>query len=173
VVADLTDAEINERKEYLRSTVTMTEVLNRFGITVKHHRCKGFCHNGKDYNMKVFRTGCHCFVCGKSFDIFDATMLLSNCEFWTAFELLGGTEKQSFTAQRKAKTALRERQRRIVETEKEKNELHRIQMYITAYRELIASSEPFSDLWCECINQLQLELYHLECMTGGDSIATT
>lgn len=169
----MTEEEIKERKEYLRSTVTMTEVLNRFGITVKHHRCKGFCHGGKDYNMKVFRTGCHCFVCGESLDIFDVTMMFTNCDFWTAFELLGGTDKQSFTAQRKAKTALRERQMRNAEAEKEKKELHRIQMYVTAYRELIALSEPFSDIWCESINQLQLELYHLEYMTGGDNTATT
>jgi hypothetical protein len=165
VVNILTEEEIKERKEYLRATVSMSEVLYRYGIKVKWGRCKGFCHDGKDYNMKVFRNGCHCFVCGKSYDIFDATMMLCNCDFWTAFELLGGTEKQSFTSQRKAKSALRERIRRIAEAEAENKELHRIHMYITAYRELIALYEPFSDIWCESQNGLQLELYHLECMT--------
>lgn len=169
----MTKEEIEERKEYIKSYTSMPEVLDQYGITVKWRRCKGLCHDGKDYNMKVFRNGCHCFVCGKSYDIFDITMLLNNCDFWTAFELLGGTEKQSFTSQRKAKTALRERQKRIAESEREKKELHRVHMYITAYRELISTSEPFSDIWCESINQLQLESYHLECMMGGDNAETT
>lgn len=165
----MTKEEIEERKELLIATVPVADVLARYGVKVKQRRCKGFCHNGKDFNMKVFRDGCHCFVCGRSFDIFDITMQFENCDFWTAFEILGGTEEMSFTSQRKAKTALRERQKRIAAAEKKKAELKRIRVYITAYRGLIAISEPFSDIWCECINQLQLELYHLECMTESET----
>lgn len=165
----MTKEEIEERKEYLLTTVTVPDVLSRYGIPVKWKRCKGWCHGGKDFNMKVFRDGCHCFVCGRSFDIFDITMHFNNCDFWTAFELLGGTEKPSFTAQRKAKSALKERMNRIAKVQKDKAELRRIKAYITAYRELIAISEPFSELWCECQNQLQLELYHLEYMTESQT----
>ncbi|MDF2908396.1 MAG: zinc finger CHC2-family protein [Herbinix sp.] len=158
----MTEDEIKERKEYLRSTVSMYEVLNRYGIKIKWSRCRGFCHDGKDFNMKVFRTGCHCFVCSKSYDIFDVTMILNNCDFWTAFELLGGTEKQSFTTSRKAKQAVRDREQRIAWQRKEELKLRRIRMYITAYRRIITTEEPFSDLWCYAQNKLPYQLYLLE-----------
>lgn len=161
----MTKEEIEERKQILLATVSVPDVLSRYGVPVKWRRCRGWCHDGKDLNMKVFRDGCHCFVCGRSFDIFDITMHFNHCDFWTAFELLGGAEKPSFTAIRKAKTAVKERMDRIAEAQKERAELRRVQMYITAYRAIIAASEPFSDAWCYCMNQLQLELYHLEYMT--------
>ena len=164
----LTKEEIDERKQILLDTVSVPDVLSRYGIPIKWKRCKGWCHGGKDLNMKVFRNGCHCFVCGKSYDIFDITMHFNNCDFWTAFELLGGTEKPSFSAVRKAKLALKEREQRNIKERAEKAELKRIRMYITAYRDIISTSEPFSDLWCECQNQLQLELYHLEYMTDEE-----
>lgn len=167
-MVDLTKEEMEERKQILLDTVSVPDVLAKYGIPVKWRRCRGWCHEGKDLNMKVFRDGCHCFVCGRSFDIFDVTMHFESCDFWTAFELLGGTETLSFTAQRKAKSAMKERKSRIAKAMKEKADLRRIQAYITAYRKLIETSEPFSDIWCYSHNQLQLELYHLECMTQSE-----
>jgi hypothetical protein len=92
-------------------------------------------------------------------------MHFNGCDFWTAFELLGGTEKQSFATQRKAKSALRRHQEELLRVKRHKAELRRINIYITAYRRLIESEEPFTDAWCYAQNQLQLELYHLEYMT--------
>lgn len=158
----MTEQQINERKEYLRATISAKEILERYGVAVKHNRCKGFCHNGKDLNMKVFRDGCHCFVCSRSFDIFDITMHFNNCDFWTAFELLGGTEKQSFKASRVAKNAVREREIRIAQQRAEDLKLREVHMYITAYRQIIVREEPFSDLWCYAQNQLPYYLYLLE-----------
>ena len=158
----MTEEEINERKEYIKAYTSMPEVLARYGVIVKWRRCKGFCHDGKDYNMKVFRNGCHCFVCGKSYDIFDVTMMLNSCDFWTAFELLGGTEKQSFTASRKAKQAVREREIRIAQQKAEELVLRGIRMHITAYRNIIHTEDPFSDAWCFAQNQLPYQLYLLE-----------
>ena len=164
----MTREEIEERKQILLDTITVSDVLSRYGIQVKHGRCKAICHEGKNYTAKVSQGLYYCFKCGQSMDIFDITKHFNYCDFWTAFELLGGTEQPSFTAIRKAKSALKERQDRIVKAQKEKAELRRIRAYITAYRELIKVSEPFSDLWCECQNQLQLELYHLEYMTQSE-----
>lgn len=158
----MTEVEIAERKEYLRVTVSAKEVLYRFGVAVKHNRCRGFCHGGKDLNMKVFHDGCHCFVCSKSFDIFDITMELNSCDFWTAFELLGGTEKPSFKTSRIAKQAIRERDTRIAQQRAEELKLRQIQMYITAYRQIIQIEEPYSDLWCYAQDKLPYQLYLLE-----------
>lgn len=98
-------------------------------------------------------------------DIFDITMHFNNCDFWTAFELLGGTEKPSFTAIRKGKTAKRERQARVNRQKEYERELKQNMMYIDAYRNIIKTEEPLSDLWCSCMNKLQYQLYLLEYYT--------
>lgn len=161
----MTREEIEQRKVHLKSTISVPSVLYRYGVKVARNRCKGFCHDGKDMNMKVFRDGCYCFVCNKSMDIFDITMHLNHCGFWTAFELLGGTEKPSFTATIKANKAKRERDLRIAKVRKEKEELRWINAYITVYRNLIEQSEPLSDDWCYYMNKLQYQIYVQECVT--------
>lgn len=158
----LTVEEIEQRKDELRVTISVPSVLNRYGMKVNRNRCQGFCHDGKDYNMKVFETGCHCFVCNKSFDIFSIVQHFENCDFWTAFELLGGTEKPSFTAVVKANKAKRDRHRRLAAEYKYKAEMKAIQRLITAYRNILNESEPLSDLWCYCQNKLQYQIYLLE-----------
>lgn len=161
----MTREEIDERKEYLKESISVPSILEKYGVKIVRNRCKGFCHGGKDNNMKVFKDGCNCFVCNESMDIFDITMNFNNCDFWTAFELLGGTEKPSFTATVMANKAKRERDRQIVEAEKEKAELRQINAYITVYKNLIDRSEPLSDDWCYYYNKLQYQLYIQECMT--------
>lgn len=162
----MTKEEIEERKEILIATTSVSDILSRYGIQVKRNRCHGWCHDGKDLNMKVFQDGCHCFVCGESFDIFDITMHFENCDFWTAFELLGGTEKPSFTAAVKANLAKKEREKRMAKERKEKADLSQIQYLITTYRGIIRNTDPFSELWCYCQNKLQYQLYLLELITG-------
>lgn len=163
----MTKDEIEERKEAIRATTSVIDVLSRYGVQVKRGRCVPICHEPrikKAQNAKVSDELYHCFPCNKSMDIFDITMHFNNCDFWTAFELLGGTKKPSFTAVRKAKSAKRERELRVMKDKAEKAELKRINIYISAYRNIIAEEEPFADLWCYAQNQLQLELYHLDNM---------
>lgn len=161
----MTRDEIEERKQVLLDTVSVPDVLSRYGVQVKRGRCKAICHSGDHYTAKVSHGLYYCFKCNRSMDIFDITMHFNNCDFWTAFELLGGTEKPSFTATRKAKSAQRVRQDKIIRQKDIDSELRRIRAYITAYQKIIAKAEPFSDLWCYSINNLQLEIYHLEYMT--------
>lgn len=161
----MTKEQIEEKKEYLRATITATEVLSRYGITVKRKRCRGFCHDGKDLNMKVFKDGCHCFVCNRSFDIFDIVMHFNYCDFWTAFCLLGGSERTSFKVSRKGKAAKRKRQKELDKQEELNRKIKKINMYIDAYRNIIKREEPFSDLWCYCQNKLQYQFYLHEYYT--------
>ena len=155
----MTKEEIEERKEYLKATKTVPSLLASYGIKTRYNRCRGFCHNGKDFNMKVFKDGCYCFVCDKSMDIFDIVMHFNYCDFWTAFELLGGTEKPSFTASIKAKKAVKKRKLIVAKENEEKARLRQINNYITVYRNLIAQSKPLSDEWCYHINKLQYQVY--------------
>jgi peptide methionine sulfoxide reductase MsrB len=164
----LTKEEVEERKEILKATITVPDVLSRYGIEVKRGRCTPICHEPRIHNAKNAKVSdglYYCFPCDKTMDIFDITMHFNNCDFWTAFELLGGTEKPSFTSVVKANKAKRERDQRIAKERKEKDSLKQIQMYITAYRNIIAEEEPFSELWCYCINKLQYQLYLHEYYT--------
>jgi len=158
----LTKEQIEERKEIIKATTSVMDILSRYGVQVKRGRCKAICHNGDNLTAKVSHGLYYCFKCNIGMDIFDITMHFNNCDFWTAFELLGGTEKPSFTATRKAKLARRTIQSRVDKQKKLENELRQIRMCITAYRNLIAEAEPFSDLWCYCQNKLQYQLYLLD-----------
>jgi len=161
----LTKEEIESRKEALRVTISVPSILSRYGVQVRGNRCRSFCHECKNFNMKVFETGCHCFVCDKSFDIFDIVQHFENCDFWSAFELLGGTEKLSFTTTIKANKAKRERDQRVADERKTKAETQRLLMLVTAYRNIIVEENRMSDVYAYCYNKLQFQLYLLEIQT--------
>ena len=152
-------------KDEIKAIITVPQVLQQYGIEVKRGRCKGFCHDGKDLNVKVSDGLYYCYVCNRSMDIFDITMELNHCDFRTAFELLGGTEKPSFTTTIKANKARKEREQRVARERKKKAELRQITSYITAYRNIIAEENRMSDLYVYCYNKLQYQLYLLELQT--------
>lgn len=162
--------EIQKRKEIIKVTNKLPDILHKYGVEVKRGRCRGICHAGKDLNAKVTEDYLWCYVCNKSMDIFDVVMHFNNCDFWTAFELLGGTERLSFTATVKANKAKKERELRFIQEQQKKAETRQMQSFITAYRNIIAEEEPLSELWCYCQNRLQYQLYLLE-LYGGDQSA--
>lgn len=152
-------------KDEVKAMNTAPEVLMRYGIQVKRGRCKSICHDGKNYTAKVSNDLYYCFKCSQSMDVFDIVMHMDNCDFKTAFELLGGTDKPSFRTVRKAKTAKKERQGKINKQQELNFKIREIGMYIDAYRNIIAEEKPFSDLWCYCQNKLQYQLYLHEYYT--------
>ncbi len=152
-------------KDEVKAMNTVPDVLMRYGIQVKRGRCKSICHEGKHYTAKVSNDLYYCFKCSQSMDVFDIVMHMDNCDFKTAFELLGGTDKPSFRTVRKAKTAKKERQAKVDKQQELKFKIREIGMYIDAYRNIIAEEKPFSDLWCYCQNKLQYELYLHEYYT--------
>lgn len=159
---------MEKRKEELKIEHTVPEILNQYGVQVKRGRCKAICHESRmqnAQNAKVSDGLYYCFPCDKTMDIFDITMHFNHCDFWTAFELLGGTEKPSFTTVVKANQSKIEREQKIVLERKKKAESKQIRDYITAYRNIIADETPFSDLWSYCQNKLQYQLYLLELQT--------
>lgn len=89
-------------KDDLKATITVPEVLRRYGVEIRRGRCRGFCHSGRDWNMGVYEHNCHCFVCDKDYDIFAVVEYFENCSFKRAFEILGGDKPTSFAARRKA-----------------------------------------------------------------------
>lgn len=148
-------------KDEIKASVTMQDVLLMFGVKISRN---GFIncpfHTEKYASMKIYHDSYYCFGCGVSGDIFSMTMQLNNCDFRTAFEMLGGGKKPTWRAMVAANKAKRLRAEAEQRHQEEKMKLRTITAYITAYRELIKRSEPFSDLWCYCINQLQYQ----ECL---------
>lgn len=152
-------------KEEVRAMNSVPDVLMRYGVQVKRGRCKSICHEGKNYTAKVSDDLYFCFKCNEAMDVFDIVMHMDNCDFKTAFELLGGTDKPSFRTVRKAKSAMKRRQTKIDKRRELNFKLREMGMYIDAYRNIIAEEEPFSDLWCYCHNKLQYQLYLHEYYT--------
>ena len=148
----------------VKAMVSVPDVLSRYGIEVKRGRCRGFCHSGKDLNAKVSRDFYYCYVCGAGMDVFEIVQWFEKCDFKTAFELLGGTEKPSFKAYVKASQSKKMREAERIRAKQKKLEQRSIYMMITACRNLIEESEPFSDIWCYCQNKLQYQLYLLEAI---------
>jgi len=146
----------------VKAMISVPEVLARYGIEVKRGRCRGFCHSGKDLNAKVTRDFYYCYVCDTGMDIFEITQWFESCDFKTAFELLGGTNKPSFTTYVKASQSKKRREADKVRIQQNKANIKQIQTLITAYRNLIEEAEPLSDLWCYCQNKLQYQIYLLE-----------
>lgn len=158
----MTKEELQERIDEIKAMVTVPEVLQRYGIDIKRGRCRGICHDGKDLNAKVCRDYLWCYVCNKSMDVFAITQHFECCDFWTAFELLGGTEKPSWRATVMATNAKRVRMQKEQERKQQKLKIRSTHMYITAYRNLINKEQPLSDPWCYYQNKLQYQIYSLE-----------
>lgn len=149
-------------KEEIKASVTMQDVLLMFGVKISRN---GFIncpfHTEKYASMKIYHDSYYCFGCGANGDVFSMTMQINNCDFRTAFELLGGGSKPSWRAMVAANKVKRLKAEAEQLHREEKMKLRTIVAYITAYRELIKQSEPFSDLWCYCINGLQYQEYLL------------
>lgn len=161
----MTKHEIQEKKLYLIQTINAKDILSRYGVKVSHNRSKGFCHGGKDENVKVFPDGTQCFVCHKRMDIFDIVRHFERCDFWTAFQILGGTnEMDEKTKQIMEQTRIRNQQ--IIDLERKKKEkIKIICKKINIYNKLLKEHEPLSEEWCFCYNRWWYWMYLFECYT--------
>jgi hypothetical protein len=161
-VNPLTIEQIKARKRELQDIISVQDMLNRYGVKVSGNRCQGFCHNGKDMNMKISKDSCYCYVCNKKQDIFDIVQHFESCDFWTAFCLLGGDSEPTPQAIERSKQAQKERERQIALENQKKAELRQITTLITAYRNIMEEENRMSELYTYCYNKCQYQLYLLE-----------
>lgn len=162
----MTKDEMQRRKEELKYTITVPEVLSKYGVKVKRDRCIPFCHDSKSYNAKVSNGLYYCFVCNKSMDIYDITMHFNHCDFSTAFDILGGNEKPSFSSEIKARQARIRREKEIALKLKIQRQTREVVAVMAALRNIINESDPFSDDWCWAQNKLSYQLQLLEHYEG-------
>ena len=156
-------------KEEIKQSVKMSEILSRYGL--KPNRA-GFVqcpfHAGDHTaSMKIYKDSYYCFGCGATGDIFTFVQNMDNCDFKTAFAILGGTyQKPSFSSRIAIYHHQKQMEMRRKEEQKKKVELQECLSDIDFYRAIIDRAKPLSDGWCEAWNRLQLELYHHGFITG-------
>lgn len=140
----------------------MLDVLGRYGFRPNR---AGFIqcpfHTGdRQPSMKIYKKDFHCFACGVNGDVFSFVQRMEQVNFKEAFRILGGTyEKPSFASdlaiyRSEARKRMEEKRK-----QKEKARMDANNALIEMYRTWMKKSEPFSDAWCECCNELQRQLY--------------
>lgn len=147
----------------IKKQVSMKSVIEKYGIKVtRSNKCYCPFHKEKTPSMVIYKDSYHCFGCGENGDIFSFTMNIENCDFKTAFLLLGGNYGNSFSDRLRIDRAKREQQIRQ-QKEQEKIQDRKINIIMIDYlRNQIEKTVPFTDYWCECTNLLQKELLKLE-----------
>ena len=102
----------------------------------------------------------HCFGCGANGDIFTFVQLIDSVDFKTAFQSLGGTyEKPTFGSNLAIQHAQKKKEERARTEEKLRKRKELNNVLIDVYRDYMKRAEPLSDVWCDCCNALQYQLY--------------
>lgn len=151
----------------------MRDIVEQYGFKVNR---MGFIHcpfhqGDKGASLKVYQDSFHCFGCGANGDIFTFIQKIDSVDFKTAFQSLGGTyEKPTFESNLAIYRAQKKKEERarIAEKLRKRKELNNV--LIDIYRDYMKRSEPFSDVWCDCYNALQYQLYLHEILNGEEVI---
>lgn len=158
----MTVGEIKER-------YSMADIAARYGLQPDR---KGFIqcpfHSGdRQASLKLYEKDFNCFACSANGDIFTFVQRMEDLSFKEAFQALGGTyEKPTFSSkliQYRSEQMRRMKQKEAAKLE-EKKELNNL--LITVFRKYMDMSEPLSDVWCDCYNALQYQLYIHSQLTG-------
>lgn len=157
--------------EEIKQTYSMLDILSRCGLSQPNRA--GFIpcpfHKGdREPSMKIYRHDYHCFGCGANGDIFSFLQEFYGISFKEAFKMLGGSyEKPSFATKLAVYRAQQEKKMRehAAETQRLRRKLNND--LISIYRHWFLRSGPLSDVWCDCYNALQKELYKHELLNRG------
>lgn len=158
-------------KEDLEAALSMRDVLERYGIVPNHagYICCPF-HREKTASFKVYEKDYHCFGCGENGDIFDFVQKMEDVSFREAFQILGGTYERPTFSSRLAVYRSKKRWEMARKEQERKAERKRLNhTLISVYRGYLDRSEPLSDVWCDCYNALQYQLYLQEELNGREA----
>lgn len=146
----------------IKDAYSMREVVERYGFRPNRG---GFIscpfHGGdKTPSLKIYDRGFHCFGCGAHGDIIDFVASMDGVDFKSACQSLGGDHDQStfssrlVTYQARKRREMEQKKRfRLADKRRLNNQL------IDVYRAYASKSEPLSDVWTDCYNALQYQLY--------------
>ena len=149
-------------KEELKAEYSMKDIIGRYGLTPNRAgliRCP-FHQGDREPSMKIYGKDFNCFGCGANGDIFTFVQMMEDVSFKEAFQSLGGTYEKPTFASRLAVYRSRKRREMVCKEQErmaEKKALNN--MLIGIYRRHMERSEPYSDVWCDCFNAMQYQLY--------------
>lgn len=149
-------------KEEIKASNSMFDILTRYGIKANR---SGFIHcpfhNGdRKPSMKVYKDGYNCFACGANGDIFTFIMEMEKQAFKEVFLSLGGNyENESYKDKLARYHAVKAQgmKRKQVDMTKARRRLNND--LIDIYRDGYKKAPPFSEVWTDCYNALQYQLY--------------
>lgn len=148
--------------EEIKAAYSMRDIVERYGL---HPTRAGFIpcpfHQGdREPSLKVYDRDFYCHACGAHGDIFDFVMLMDGVDFKTAFQSLGGKyQKPTFSSRLAVYRSQKQREMRQKEKERLAAQKQLNNVLISVYRAYMERSEPFSNVWCDCCNALQYQLY--------------
>lgn len=149
-------------KDEIKSSVTMRDILAGYNLFPSR---SGFIscpfHQGdRDASLKVYEKDYHCFACGAHGDVFTFVQEMDGLTFSEAFTVLGGTYEQD---NYKSKLAIYKADKKRATARKRMEKEHRNRQLnnalIDIYMRYTEQSEPLSQVWCDCYNALQYQIY--------------
>lgn len=155
--------------EEIKAAYSMRDVVEQYGF---HPNRAGFIccpfHQGdRTPSLKVYDRDFHCHSCGAHGDIFDFVMQMDDISFKEAFQSLGGEYREpTFSSRLAVYRAQKQRAMRQKAAGREREERRLNNMLISIYRAYMERSEPLGDIWCDCYNALQYQLYVQAKLSG-------
>lgn len=149
-------------REEIKETYRMRDIVERYGFQPNRAgfiRCP-FHEGDRQASLKIYEKDFHCHACGADGDVFTFVQLMENVSFKAAFQILGGTyEKPTFSSQLAMYRSRKYREMTQKKRERQEAERQLNNRLIGVYRAYVDRSEPLSDIWCDCYNALQYQLY--------------
>lgn len=158
--------------EELKERYSMRDIVARYGFVPNRTgfiSCP-FHKSDKNPSMKINDKSFYCFGCCCSGDIFTFVQKMDNLTFREAFIELGGVYEQQhkFSSQLKIYRAKKARETELNRQNKLKDRKRLNNMLIGIYRRYMEKSEPLSEVWCDCYNALQYQMYLSEILNGKE-----
>lgn len=159
--------------EEIKEQYSMREIVERYGFRVNR---AGFIscpfHKGdRSPSMKIRETTFRCYACDAHGDIFTFIQMMDDVDFKEAFLSLGGTyDDSTFESRLAIYRAQKRKETRAIESEKLRKRKELNNVLIDVYRDYMNRSEPFSEIWCDCCNALQYQLYLHEILNGKEVV---
>ena len=161
-------------RDEIKNKVSMQDVVKLYGISINR---SGFCkcpfHTEKTASMKIYRDSYYCYGCSAHGDVFTFVQTIENCDFKQAYQRLGGSydHPQNKAGQYAAQmmiSASKAKQKIESLDKNDEDEIYQLlRETIKQRRETEDNSEPFSDEWCEAIDDLVYLDYLYEVVFFG------
>lgn len=145
----------------IKAQYSLPDMVNRYGIRMNR---AGFIHcpfhqGDRTASCKIYKDSYHCHACGANGDVIDFVGRMENCSFKEAFYKLGGSyEKRTDRGRAKFEYELAQKKKtRELKIARLKRDILRLADDMAIQRVLKEYTEPFSDDWCEAVNQFEMD----------------